>query len=95
MRYLVLIGIVLVFLCNVVSANHYDHEIEWENKYVNFKEINNVYINMQPIIYDGIVIDDMDKMRLDSIIYEQQKKYLKKYNKVTSPEQADVLSILV
>lgn len=90
MRYLVLIGIVLVFLCNVVSANHYDHEIEWENKYVNFKEINNVYINMQPIIYDGIVIDDMDKMRLDSIIYEQQKKYLKKYNKVTSPEQADV-----
>ena len=42
MRYLVLIGIVLVFLCNVVSANHYDHEIEWENKYVNFKEINNV-----------------------------------------------------
>lgn len=90
MRYLVLIGIVLMFLCNVVSANHYDHEIEWENKYVNFKEINNVYINMQPIIYDGIVIDDMDKMRLDSIIYEQQKKYLKKYNKVTSPEQADV-----
>lgn len=90
MRCLVLVSMMLMFLCNVVSANHYDHEIEWKNKYVDFKEINNVYINMQPIIYEGLVVDDTDKMQLDSIIYEQQKKYLKKYNKVTSPQQADV-----